>query len=78
MPRNKALKRKRRKRFNKQERIEIYNRTNGICYLCLAQVSFDSFHIDHVIPLYLGGTNNLSNLLPVHPVCNLVKGKKAL
>jgi 5-methylcytosine-specific restriction endonuclease McrA len=67
-----------RKRFNKAERIAVYQRTNGICYLCHSFVSFEDFHIDHVIPLALGGRNDMSNLLPVHPICNLVKGKKGL
>jgi 5-methylcytosine-specific restriction endonuclease McrA len=67
-----------RKHFSYAERLEVYQRTNGICYLCHSFVSFDDFHIDHVIPLAIGGTNDLSNLLPAHRICNQVKGKKRL
>ena len=45
-----------------------------ICYICRQDVTTEG-HIDHVIPRFLGGTDNLDNLRLTHARCNLVKGK---
>jgi 5-methylcytosine-specific restriction endonuclease McrA len=44
------------------------------CYLCGKQLK--TFHIDHFIPLALGGTNDAGNLRLACPACNLRKGAK--
>ena len=44
------------------------------CYLCGARLK--KFHIDHFIPLALGGTNDAGNLRLACPTCNLSKGAK--
>lgn len=36
------------------------------------------FTIEHVIPLSLGGTNNIDNLLPACRKCNCTKNKKTI
>jgi 5-methylcytosine-specific restriction endonuclease McrA len=36
----------------------------------------DKFHIDHVMPLKLGGGNNIENIQLLCPNCNLRKGAK--
>jgi 5-methylcytosine-specific restriction endonuclease McrA len=60
------------------KRRKIYNKTNGICYLCGTHVSFSVFSIDHVIPKSKGGTNSLDNLMPAHKECNFKKADKIL
>lgn len=59
-------------------RKKIWERGNGICYLCGEPVLFAEFTIDHVIPISAGGTNNLRNLRPTHYSCNQEKGCKIL
>jgi 5-methylcytosine-specific restriction endonuclease McrA len=44
------------------------------CYLCGKKLK--RFHIDHFIPLALGGTNDPGNLRLACPKCNLSKGAK--
>ena len=62
-----------RKSFTKEERIKIYRKTKGHCYLCGDFVDFDSYEIEHKVPLSKGGTNDLSNLFCSCHTCNLIK-----
>lgn len=54
------------------------------CYLCGNDIDYTlkspdpwSFEIDHIIPLTLGGTDDLDNLGPSHRQCNRNKGARA-
>ena len=62
-----------RKKFNKSERKEIYNKTNGHCALCGKHISLENMTIDHIVPVSKGGTNEMSNLQPTCLVCNRIK-----
>ena len=48
----------------------IFSRDNYICRYCGALAE----HIDHVIPVCKGGTNDLDNLVAACASCNLSKG----
>ena len=48
-----------------------------ICNYCGVDCS-DSFHVDHIEPLSLGGEHSLNNLAISCPHCNLSKGSKIL
>lgn len=48
-----------RRSFTKEERIKIYRKTKGHCYLCGDFVDFDSYEIEHKVPISKGGTNDL-------------------
>jgi len=56
----------------------IWNRANGICYLCGNPIKPDDCHYDHVIPLSKGGSHTTDNLRPTHPRCNLSKGTRII
>ena len=62
-----------RKSFSTKERLIIYRETKGHCYLCGEFVDFDSFEVEHKIPLSKGGTNNLNNLFCSCHCCNTIK-----
>ena len=62
-----------RKSFTKEDRIRIYRKTKGHCYLCGDFVDFDSFEIEHRMPLSKGGTNDFNNLYPSCHICNTIK-----
>lgn len=64
-----------RKPINKSTRLKVWNRYKQICYLCGKYVLYKDMHVDHIVPVVLGGTNALSNLAPTHKACNLRKGK---
>ena len=56
----------------------MIDRDGLICALCegLIQDPFDGkkTHVDHILPVSLGGTNNLSNRRLLHASCNLSRG----
>lgn len=65
--------RTRRKRFSVKDRLAIYRKTEGHCYLCGEFVDFDSFEVEHHIPISKGGTNDLDNLYCSCTTCNAIK-----
>jgi len=52
-----------------------YERQRGRCYWCGKKVG-DDYHVDHVTPLALGGTNGPENIVVACPHCNLSKSAK--
>lgn len=69
-----------------EDRRRIFDRTQGTCHLCEKQLAFDNYasyerrggwHIDHVVPKALGGTDRGSNLLAACWECNLEKGTRS-
>lgn len=45
----------------------------GLCFWCVKQLG-DYIHVDHIFPLYLGGSNGALNMCISHPKCNMDKG----
>jgi DNA-directed RNA polymerase subunit N (RpoN/RPB10) len=50
-------------------------RQRGRCYWCGAKIGED-YHIDHVVPFALGGTNYPTNVVITCPSCNCHKSAK--
>ena len=60
---------------------KLYERDNGICYLCGGVCEYtDDYNsdnyptIDHVIPIARGGKDEWKNIRLAHRVCNMAKG----
>ena len=80
--------RRTRERATKVERVDprdIYDRDHGICYLCSKEIDLslhynhrDSFTLDHLIPLVLGGDTTRANLASAHRSCNSRKGTRLI
>lgn len=51
---------------------EILNSQRRKCAVCRISIT-KNYHVDHVIPLALGGSNNRDNLQLLCPSCNLSK-----
>lgn len=70
---------KRRQRTGKQ-RLAICERHNWTCYLTGLRIDpvRDRYHLEHVIPLAGGGTDDDDNLRPVLAWAHLEKTKKDL
>ena len=62
-----------RKQFSKTIRREVLDKTSGRCAYCGCPLPINEMQIDHVIPLYNGGTNDIDNLLPSCRSCNHYK-----
>lgn len=56
--------------------IELLERKQkGRCAFCVKPIS-SGYHVDHIVPLALGGGNGPENLQLLCPTCNLKKGAK--
>ena len=53
-----------------------YGRQRGRCYWCGKKVPWGKKHVDHVVPLALGGSNGPENLVVSCVRCNARKGAK--
>ncbi len=58
--------------------LVVLDRDAEICHICGWMVDPDDWHMDHVIPLALGGEHSYANVAVSHPRCNMVKGAKIL
>lgn len=56
------------------DRLQLLEMHDGRCGICGEGVDPNNFHIDHRIPLSLGGHHTYANTQPAHPKCNLSKG----
>lgn len=63
-----------RRKLSKAERQKIYSKTNGRCAYCGCEITLQQMQVDHVTPLYNGGTDDAANCLPACRSCNHYKG----
>ena len=59
--------------------LAIFEKQQGLCANCqtkLFKSGKQKYHVDHIMPLALGGSNWPSNLQCLCPFCNLSKGAK--
>jgi 5-methylcytosine-specific restriction endonuclease McrA len=52
----------------------LFAKQRGTCAVCKCKLT--KYHIDHVIPLVLGGSNYITNIQLLCPTCNTSKGAK--
>jgi hypothetical protein len=64
---------RKRKRFTKKEREQVWEKTEGRCYLCGKRLSLHDMQVDHVFPFIMGGSDEMENLMPVCRSCNMDK-----
>lgn len=53
----------------------LFRLQRGKCACCRVSIA-DGYHVDHIQPLVLGGSNDKANLQLLCPTCNLRKGAK--
>jgi len=46
------------------------------CNMCLCELSLSGYHVDHIMPLALGGHNGLENIQLLCPTCNRIKNAR--
>lgn len=66
-----------RKPIGKRLRFAIFARDQFTCRYCGRQADQVALHIDHIIPVAKGGTNDEQNLITACVECNLGKSDKS-
>ena len=61
--------------YSSSDVIKQYEAQRGLCWWCSQPVQ-EKYHIDHVIPLSRGGSNNPGNIVIACPTCNISKSDK--
>ena len=62
-----------RRRLSRPEREKVYQKCLGHCAYCGCALDYKDMQIDHVKPLRVGGSDEISNMLPTCRSCNHYK-----
>lgn len=69
-----------RRQFTQKEREKIWIQSERACRYCkciLDGFTGDIMHIDHIVPVVVGGTDDIENLTAACVTCNLSKNAKS-
>ena len=67
-----------RKGISKRTRFEVFKRDQFTCQYCGRSAPDVVLHVDHILPVAEGGTNDMMNLVTSCQDCNLGKSAKML
>jgi len=62
--------------FSSVAHEEIFELSGGLCHHCRQPIEFETFHIDHLVPIVYGGLGGNDNLVASCPPCNMQKGAR--
>lgn len=68
----------RRARITQYTRQLLLTHQDHRCALCKGPLALHDAHVDHIMPVAKGGTDDFSNLQITHMNCNLRKGRKVV
>lgn len=58
----------------KRIREIVYAKCNGHCAYCGREIAYKDMQVDHIHAQYLGGKDDVENLMPACRMCNYRKG----
>lgn len=67
---------RRRQKIPSWMREFVIERDGLVCQLCFGPVERSDIHIDHIVPVALGGPTEVPNLQVSHSLCNTRKGAR--
>lgn len=62
-----------RSEFSKATKLEAMHRSQGKCEACLQDLAGRTPEYDHILPDYMGGSNDLDNCQVLCPKCHGIK-----
>ena len=62
--------------LSNKRRLEVLQRDKSTCQMCGAKAPEVELHIDHIIPVSKGGSNEIDNLQVLCKPCNLAKSNR--
>lgn len=64
------------RRMSKARRLRVWGAHNGVCHLCRLPIKQgEQWHVEHIIALACGGTDDDANMAPAHIDCHAPKTK---
>lgn len=72
------MKQEKRKKITMAERREVYNKYRGRCAYCGEKIAEKDMQIDLLIPIYNGGTDDITNYMPSCRMCNFYKSTMSI
>jgi len=57
----------------RRTRLVVIAASGGVCALCGEPLG-TRVHVDHIVPIAFGGTDDLTNLRATHARCNMRRG----
>jgi hypothetical protein len=67
-----------RKSISKKTRFEVFKRDRFVCQYCGSHPPDVILHVDHIVAVAAGGTNDIDNLVTACSACNIGKGARDL
>lgn len=64
-----------RRPLNQKQRANLFYAHQGICHICSGKIGPEQWEVEHIIPIAMGGDDELSNMAPAHIKCHRVKSK---
>ena len=64
------------KRIVTQELLDLMDKQDNKCVVCMVDITITTAHLDHIIPLSKDGKHTLDNIQWLCPTCNCSKGNK--
>lgn len=62
--------------MTKKRRAEVFLAADGTCHICSEKISdAEKWEVEHVIPIQLGGEDDIPNTQPAHVSCHKAKTK---
>lgn len=65
-----------RRTITKAMRVRIFDRAGGVCHLCKLPINAtrgEKWHVEHIKPLWEGGSDDETNMAPSHIDCHATK-----
>jgi 5-methylcytosine-specific restriction protein A len=65
-----------RRSISKAMRVRIFDAAAGVCHLCKLPINAtrgEKWHVEHVKPLWEGGSDDEGNMAPAHVDCHATK-----
>jgi len=63
-----------RVQFTKHDRDDVFKKTNGKCFTCDKKINKEDMIMGHINAIKYGGSNDISNIMPVCETCNSKMG----
>lgn len=60
--------------IDRNTRLLVYGKFRGHCAYCGKGIEYKDMQVDHLTPVFRGGADDISNLMPSCRACNFRKG----